>query len=130
VDCERSVILLADTQAPVISGVTATPTALSPPNRQMIPVQVQVEATDDCSRAVSRIVTVTSNETATEPLKAKKRAASGEASADWLITGDLAVNLRAERKGGKKNPRIYTIVVESTDAAGNATTGTVQVTVP
>ena len=47
---------------------------------------------------------------------------------DWVITGDLTLNLRAKHVG--RTARIYTITVQSTDASGNSTTGTVNVTVP
>ena len=42
----------------------------------------------------------------------------GDKSPDWEITGDLTVNLRAERE--KKGPgRTYTITVECADTSGN-----------
>ena len=47
----------------------------------------------------------------------------------WVITGPLSVNLRAERDG-RGSGRIYTITMEARDASGNTTTGTVTVTVP
>jgi len=50
------------------------------------------------------------------------------ATGDWVITGDLTLDLRARRSGG--TTRIYTITIECTDASGNSATGTVNVTVP
>ena len=46
-----------------------------------------------------------------------------------MITGDLTLNLRAERDN-KRTGRIYTITIVCTDAAGNRSTKTVTVTVP
>ena len=48
-------------------------------------------------------------------------------SADWQITGDLTLNLRAEATGGQA--RVYTIQVRVTDASGNASEDAVTVTV-
>ena len=45
-----------------------------------------------------------------------------------MITGDLTLSLRAKLTG--RITRIYTITVQCADASGNATTGTVNVTVP
>jgi len=53
----------------------------------------------------------------------------GDQAPDWQITGDLAVNLRAERSG-KGTGRIYTITVECNDTSGNTATKTVTVSVP
>jgi uncharacterized lipoprotein NlpE involved in copper resistance len=47
---------------------------------------------------------------------------------DWVITGHLTVKLRAEHAA--QIVRIYTITVQCTDASGNSTTGTANVTVP
>jgi hypothetical protein len=48
---------------------------------------------------------------------------------DAVITGDLTVELRSERCGGG-NGRIYTIDLSCADAVGNATEGSITVTVP
>lgn len=53
----------------------------------------------------------------------------GDLDGDWQITGDLTVNLRAERSG-KGSRRIYTITIACTDAAGNTSYSSVSVTVP
>jgi hypothetical protein len=45
------------------------------------------------------------------------------------ITGDLTLNLRAERSN-KGTGRVYTITIECVDASGNVSTKTVTVTVP
>lgn len=53
----------------------------------------------------------------------------GDTPPDWVITGPLTVDLRAERSG-KGSGRVYTITVECSDASGNTATKTVTVTVP
>jgi len=47
----------------------------------------------------------------------------------WQITGNLTLNLRAERSGNG-NGRVYTLIVGCTDASGNSSTKTTGVTVP
>jgi uncharacterized repeat protein (TIGR03803 family) len=100
--------------APTITSITASPNVLQPPKGKMVPVTVTVVATDAEDPAPTCVITgVTSNQPITD---------------DWVITGDLTVNLRSRRSGG--TARIYTIIVECTDASGNFATGTVAVTVP
>ena len=60
----------------------------------------------------TRIVSVTGNE---------------DITGDWQVTGPLALQVRAERNG--KASRVYTVTVESRDAAGNVSTRAVTVTV-
>ena len=60
------------------------------------------------------ITSVTSN----EPLN---DIGDGNTDGDYLITGDLTVDLRAERAGPLKG-RMYTITVECADASGNTAT--------
>jgi len=112
-----------DTTPPVIASASANPGALWPPNRQMVPVTVSVQATDDRDPApVSRIIAVTSNQPDSGTFLDGK-------APDWEITGPLTVNLRAER-APSAGDRVYTITVECTDAAGNRSTGEATVNVP
>jgi len=94
-------------------SLIATPNVLWPPNGKLIPVTIAAEG--GCSAGSCKIVSVASSE------------AAGQG--DWLITGDLTVNLRAER-AGNGDGRVYTITVQCSDAAGIVTTKTVTVTVP
>jgi hypothetical protein len=121
--CEATVTVI-DEEAPVISSVTASPNRLWPPNHNMIPVVLEVDATDNCDFVdlVCQIESVASN----EPVNGL---GDGDTSPDWVITGDLTVNLRAERSGAGSG-RIYTITVECTDQSGNSSTDTETVTVP
>lgn len=113
VECTGSVTVV-DTKAPKISQLRATPGSLWPVNNQLVPVTLTVRVSD-CGPTTCRIVAVRSSEpTGNE--------------ADWIITGDLTVQLRAQRSG--KKDRLYTITVECTDSAGNATRRNVTVTVP
>jgi phosphodiesterase/alkaline phosphatase D-like protein len=106
----------ADDQPPAIQGVVATPNVLWPPNNKMVPVKVLVAATDNCGIASARIVSVTSNE------------ADG-ASPEWQITGDLTLQLRAQRNG-QGSGRTYTITIEVKDLSDNTTRQSVNVVVP
>jgi YVTN family beta-propeller protein len=116
-------ITVMDVTAPAISGVSATPAVLSPPNHKMVSVTVSATATDNCDPAPSvRIVEVSSNEPDNGP-------GDGNASPDWRIIGPLAVDLRAERSGCGTG-RVYTITLESADASGNAARAEARVTVP
>jgi hypothetical protein len=110
-------------QPPVIITIRASRGLLWPPNHKMVPIRLLVKAKDDSGRRVrSRIVSVTSN----EPLNGL---GDGNTDSDWIITGELTLELRAERSGTGPG-RIYVVTVECTDAAGNKTTGTVDILVP
>lgn len=122
--CQAKVTVV-DTTPPTISSVTASPNILWPPNHKMVPVVVRVAVTDACDKNVSNqceIVSVTSNEKINGP-------GDGNTAPDYQITGKLTLNLRAERSGMGQG-RVYTVGVKCTDASGNSSTRTVNVTVP
>jgi hypothetical protein len=52
-----------------------------------------------------------------------------DGNTQWQITGNLTLNVLADRLG-TGNGRIYTVVVEARDAAGNATQKSVTISVP
>jgi Concanavalin A-like lectin/glucanases superfamily len=106
-------VTVSNSTSLTVASLTATPKVLWPPNDRMVPVTVTASASS-CSAVTCKIVSVTSNESA---------------AGDSTITGDLTVNLRA-RRSGNGNGRVYTIMVRCTDASGNSTTKTVNVTVP
>jgi len=117
------IVKMMDTTPPSIGSVTANPNALWPPNHKMVPVTVAVSASDTCSAApVCKITAVSSN----EPVNGT---GDGDTAPDWQITGNLTVNLRAER-AGTGNGRVYTVTVGCTDASGNSSAKTTVVTVP
>jgi hypothetical protein len=89
----------------------------------MIPVTLTVSATDNLDTDPScKIIDVSSN----EPVKGS---GGRKTAPDWKITGDLTLNLRAERSG-KGSGRIYTIKVRCTDFVGNTSERQVTVSVP
>lgn len=89
----------------------ATPEVLWPPNKKLVHVTVSPTQEDlqDC-----QITSVSSNELIT--------------AADYQITGDLTVDLRAKRRGNSSG-RVYTINV-SCLLSSSPVTGNVAVTVP
>jgi hypothetical protein len=116
-------VMVSDTTPPVISRVTPSLSSLSPPNHQMVPITVSIAATDNLGTVpVCAITGITSNEP-------QNGLGDGDTPNDWLITGPLSVQLRAERSGNG-NGRIYTIGVRCVDQAGNSATGAATVSVP
>jgi hypothetical protein len=115
--CSATVTVIDTT--PLI--VTANPNVLWPPNHKMVPVSVSIS--DNCiSASACQIISVNSN----EPING---IGDGNTIPDWQITGDLTLDLRAERSGGGSG-RVYTLEVECTDAGGGSSTETVTVAVP
>jgi hypothetical protein len=121
-DSDTVSITVADTSGPVITSSSASQTVLWPANHKMIPASIAVSAVDNCSAASCRIVDVVSNEPA-------NGTGDGDMAPDWRITGDLTLELRAERAGAGSG-RVYGVVVECRDIYGNASSVTVTVTVP
>ena len=118
-----TVVTVVDTIPPVITALSASPNTLWPPNHKMVNVKLRATVTDACGPTTWKITNVTSSES----LNGK---GDGNTSADWQITGDHALKLRAERSG-KGGGRVYTITVVATDAAGNKSVPkTVTVAVP
>ena len=118
-----SVTIKIDKSAPHFDGISVDNGLLWPPNHKMVPIKVTAFASDVGSGIVScKIISVTSN----EPIDGL---GDGDTSPDWQITGDLTVNLRAERSGAGAG-RLYTITVLCVDKAGNGSTAIVTATVP
>ena len=86
-----------------ISGVTASPNRLWPPNHKFTTVNVRVAASSTCGGVTCSIVSVQSD----EPLNCL---GDGNTTPDWEISGALQVRLRAER-AGNRNGRTYTVNV-------------------
>jgi hypothetical protein len=120
---DEVIVSIADTTPPSIYNAMTNPNLLWPPNHGMMPVIVNVSASDICSpTTVCKIVSVNSN----EPINGL---GDGDTAPDWEINGNLEVMLRAER-AGTGDGRIYTITIQCTDASGNSATKAVVVTVP
>ena len=102
-----------DTIDPVISGITATPDVLSPPNNKLIPVTISVDVSD-VADAMPRCFafSVTGDE---------------DINGDFRLVSDLQIELRASRQ---KDERTYTVHVRCVDDSANAADGSVTVRVP
>lgn len=133
-------VAVVDNTAPTITNVSANPSVLWPPNNKMVPVAVAVSVSDNCdAKLTCRIISVSSNQSEKGPGDGNHDGdhdgdhhdciGPGN-SPDWKITGNLTVDLRAERSG-KGNDRVYTITVQCIDSSGNSSSKkTVTVTVP
>jgi len=114
--------VIKDTTPPVITSLSTNAPTLWPPNHKMVAVTVSATASDLVGVVSLKIISVTSSEP-------DNGLGDGDTPNDIQVTGDLTVNLRAERSG-TGNGRTYTITVQAKDAAGNASTRTVTVSVP
>ncbi|MEW6208148.1 MAG: hypothetical protein AB1631_07260 [Acidobacteriota bacterium] len=119
-ECMATVTVVDDTP-PTISGLSANPSVLWPPNHEMVDVYVDYNASDNCGGIACSLI-ITSN----EPINGT---GDGDTAPDWEIVDAHHVRLRAER-AGTGNGRVYAITITCTDGSGNSTTGTVTVTVP
>jgi hypothetical protein len=116
-------VTVRDTSSPDIQSLMPSLTQLWPANHKMVAITIAAVVRDDVDPSPeTRIVSVASNEPANGN-------GDGNTAEDWEITGPLTLKLRAERAGGG-NGRIYTITVESRDAAGNISLRTTTVAVP
>lgn len=115
------VVTTLDTIAPVLSDITVNAPVLFPANHKMRDIKLTYTAKDNCT-PVTTTLTVSSNE-------AGDTTGDGNTSPDWEVIDDHRVKLRAERSGLGEG-RVYTITVKATDDYGNATTGTITVSVP
>jgi hypothetical protein len=116
-------VVVQDTIAPAILSVSADPSVLMKRNHKMATVNVTASVSDDGDAAPDvRIVSVTCIDNG-------EVVGPAMASDDWRVTDDMTVELRCERSG-RGSGRIYEIAVACTDASGNTSVATVQVTVP
>ena len=116
-------VTVRDTTAPAIERLAASPSVLWPPDHRMVSVNLAAQVAEAVDGApLTRILGVSSNE-------AVNGTGDGDTAPDWNVTGDLTLELRAERAGGGSG-RVYTVIVESRDFSGNASARTVEVAVP
>jgi predicted outer membrane repeat protein len=108
-------VTVANNQPPAITGASANPSVLWPPNKKMVDVTVNYSAADNCSQPACQISSVTCN----EPIS----------SSNYTIVDGHHVKLSADRLGSG-NGRIYTISITCADASGNSSSQAVKVTVP
>jgi probable HAF family extracellular repeat protein len=104
------VLVPADTTAPVINAMSATPSVIFPPNGQAVPVSVSISATDDVDDAPSCSLSSISG--------------PGVLATDFVITGRHTATVLAI--GG----RTYVFTETCVDAARNAARQSVRVVVP
>lgn len=113
---------VVDTTAPVISSVTPSRTTLWPANHRIVPISLNAVVIESVQLASLAIIDVVSSDP-------DDGLGDGDTAGDIEITGDLTVNLRAERAGIWAG-RTYSITVEARDSSGNKGTKTVAVFVP
>ncbi len=127
--CEQT-IEVVDTLPPEVT--IGDMTEMWPPNhkyRQFSLSDLGIIVEDECSGemdidAVGMIVSIYSDEP--EDVKGN---GDGRTTEDMRILGDVSFELRSERQG-KGNGRVYGIIFEVTDDAGNVTTSTAIIGVP
>ncbi|HZG85975.1 immunoglobulin-like domain-containing protein [Paenibacillus sp.] len=121
----KSVTIRIDKSAPVAALAVDRP-QIGPPNHQMVPIRVDVDAHDAIS-GVARVELVSI--TSSEP---DDGLGDGRTEADIQDAEfgayDTEFSLRAERSGTGAG-RVYTITYAVTDAAGHTTTATIEVNV-
>jgi 6-phosphogluconolactonase (cycloisomerase 2 family) len=108
---ESVAVALVPCPAPVITGATASPAVLWPPNHKFVDVTIDYTETSNCSSTCT--LSVTSNEPGPN---------------EWIIVDEHHVQLLAERNG-RGSGRVYTITITCTNEGGN-TTQDVTVLVP
>ncbi len=114
-------VTIQDNQAPKLAPM-ATPTILWPPNKQMVNVTINANATDN-SGSLTLSAAVASN----EPVD--------QLNPDWIqpvidqASGIITLQLRADRSGNGPG-RTYTVTVFAADASGNIANVAVPVIVP
>src|SRR5262249_49482450 len=119
----KTATITASNPPPTITGTSADPSVLWPPNHKMVNVTVNYTVTDNCPPPANACtLSVTSN----EPVDGT---GDGDTAPDWEIIDAHHVRLRAERAGNGPG-RIYTIAITCTDNVGSSSSKTVTVTVP
>jgi hypothetical protein len=120
----NAVVTVKDETGPVIRKLVGTPGTLWPPNHRMLAIAIQLDVGDNCDeQPACRITQVTS----TEPTGQGNGA--GNFEPDWVVSGDLGLQLRAERSGTERGRR-YDVTVACSDKFGNRTNGSFAVAVP
>jgi len=105
---------------PDITGASASPNSLWPPNHKMVPVTIGYKVSDNCDPAPSCSLSVSSNE--------GEGGGSGHTSPDWTVLDTHHVDLRAER-AGTGDGRVYTVTISCQDKSGLSSTASTTVTV-
>ena len=104
-----------DADPPEITGATATPDHLWPPDHSMVQVTLDVAVSDNSGYAIWYVADVTSN----QPVLGT---GDGDTSPDWVVDSNdpQSLWLRAERSGNDPTGvRYYTVTLMAIDMAGN-----------
>ena len=107
-------VTVTDNESPVLSTVTLSSNKLWPASNKMKKVAVNY-TTSDNAQDVTSVLSVSSND-----ITSSVR--------DWEIVNNHLLRLKSSRLANGE-PRIYTIVVTSSDEAGNKTTRTTTIAV-
>ncbi|HEU5181952.1 MAG TPA: choice-of-anchor D domain-containing protein [Candidatus Polarisedimenticolia bacterium] len=121
-------VTVRDTVAPAFE-TAATPVLLWSPNHRMVPVGVALQASDLCTAAPPIALLSSSSSEPDDAPGDDDGETTGDITGTEPGTADTQVSLRAERLGNGTG-RIYSLVYEARDAAGNVTRNTVSVAVP
>ena len=95
------VINVDDNEAPKVTGISADPVVLWPPNHKMRDVTINYTATDNCG------VTSTLSVSSSDPVNG---GSDGDQAPDWEVIDGHHVRLRAE-KANNGQARYYTIKI-------------------
>jgi hypothetical protein len=107
---------------PDCSGAVASPSALWPPNHELVPVAI-AGVTDPAGEAISTAITgIFQDEPTNGP-------GSGHTPIDAFIAPDGSAQVRSERSG-LGDGRVYHLSFSATNASGASCTGSVTVCVP
>lgn len=117
--CNATVTII-DTIKPVISNISLSTYALTPPDLKMKNVVVNYSLFDNCPGTTAQL-SVTSDEPESGLSPADK-------SPDWMVMDNHNVQLRAQRDP-RGDGRVYTITITASDASGNISTATQTVVV-
>jgi hypothetical protein len=104
-----NVVVLTDTTKPVISGITANPSIIWPPARQLVPVTIAVAATDDSGVVSCGLASISG---------------PGTPGVDYRVTGQFTGVVVAYAA------RTYVFNAECVDFSGNVSSSSVNVVVP
>ena len=126
---------LSACHGPVISGASANPNVLWPPNNQFVPVRVDYSVADDCDPAPVCTLSVSSGDSGDEGQDGDNDHHDGHGddrgnkSQDAIVLDAHTVELLASREGND-NGRIFTISINCKDKLPLSSAATATVTVP
>lgn len=111
---------LSTCHGPLISGATASPNVLWPPNNKFVPVTIGYSVSDDCDAAPACSLSVTA---------ADSGHGIDDVADSSIVVDAHTVELRASRNGGGDG-RVYTVEISCKDKLPLSSSAEVTVTVP